>query len=904
MALSGIANLWFRYFDLSEDGGLSHHGVMPENGAGASDTSEASPLLDLALSRATVALARARELLTRRPPVSAAEASIAHQAAGIALRDLGHINDGLAEMRKALRAARASGQPQRQADVLASLGLTMILAGSTARGMAHLDSAVQSARGANAGRVLMRRAGILAMLGRRDEALRDLNEVVTILRRHGDLLWEARARGHRGALLLEMGHTRLADADFAAAEQHFQLVDQEWEAAAERHNRGSVAAASGKVPEALALLAEAQLRFTLLGTPVLDVAIDRCAILLSAGLAADAWAETDAACRGLGSDARRSVKFAELLYSSATAALAAGDPMAARDRAEQAARLFRGQHRERWSARARLVLVQARHAAGDFSPGTYRMACSVARELAAVDAEESAEAHLLAGRLAMARGNKGRAEHYLAVAARRVRGGTAIARSRAWLARALLCELRGQDAGMLAACGRGLAILAEHQQMLGASELRAAVTAHGRELAAIGQRAAVRRGSGRRLLAWSERWRATAAVASPARLASDDELARDMSALREVSRRLDGDPATAAQVAMLRRERKRLEDAVRARILQTPGQVASRIETLVLPDLLDQLGSGVLVELVELDGVLHAVTVRRAGLRLQIVGDAAAAAREVEFARFLLRRLADGRPVPDPARALADAGSLLEKALLGGVADDLDSGAVVIIPPGRLHAIPWGMLPTLRAQSVGVSPSAAAWLRARRAPAPGHRAVVLVGGPDLPAAGAEIKQLAELYPQAGVLTEGTATAARVLAALEGSWLAHVAAHGTFRADNPLFSALQLDDGPLTVYDIESIGRAPHRLVLSCCESGRAAPAGADELLGLASTLMPMGTAGIVAAVVPVSDQVTPSVMTALHKSVAAGAGFPRALAAVRADAAVADDPLALATACSFIALGV
>jgi hypothetical protein len=45
-------------------------------------------------------------------------------------------------------------------------------------------------------------------------------------------------------------------------------------------------------------------------------------------------------------------------------------------------------------------------------------------------------------------------------------------------------------------------------------------------------------------------------------------------------------------------------------------------------------------------------------------------------------------------------------------------------------------------------------------------------------------------------------------------------------------------------------------------------------------------------------------MTALHKSVAAGAGFPRALAAVRADAAVADDPLALATACSFIALGV
>jgi CHAT domain-containing protein len=105
-------------------------------------------------------------------------------------------------------------------------------------------------------------------------------------------------------------------------------------------------------------------------------------------------------------------------------------------------------------------------------------------------------------------------------------------------------------------------------------------------------------------------------------------------------------------------------------------------------------------------------------------------------------------------------------------------------------------------------------------------------------------------------------------------LAHVAAHGTFRGDNPLFSSLQLDDGPLTVYDLESLGRAPYRLVLSSCESGRAAPAGADELLGLASSMMPMGTAGIIAAVVPVSDRVTPGIMDSLHERVAQCAGLP------------------------------
>ena len=51
-------------------------------------------------------------------------------------------------------------------------------------------------------------------------------------------------------------------------------------------------------------------------------------------------------------------------------------------------------------------------------------------------------------------------------------------------------------------------------------------------------------------------------------------------------------------------------------------------------------------------------------------------------------------------------------------------------------------------------------------------------------------------------------ARRVLGALDGAPLAHIAAHGTFRADSPLFSSLRMDDGPLTVHDFERLGRAP------------------------------------------------------------------------------------------------
>jgi len=338
-----------------------------------------------------------------------------------------------------------------------------------------------------------------------------------------------------------------------------------------------------------------------------------------------------------------------------------------------------------------------------------------------------------------------------------------------------------------------------------------------------------------------------------------------------------------------------------------------------MPDLLAALaGDGtVLAELVEVDGVLHAVTLGPGGVRLHTVGPAAQAAREVDFARFLLRRLAGGRPVPDPAQALAEAGDMLQGALLGAAAADLGAadsrdGPVVIVPPGRLSAVPWGLLPVLRDRPVSVCPSAAAWLRARAAAAAGPDGrdgldgldVTLIGGPGLAAAPAELARLAELYPKATVLADGTATAERALAVLDGCWLAHVAAHGTFRADNPLFSALQLDDGPLTGYDLEGMGRGPHRLVLSACESARTTPAGADELLGLASSLMPMGTAGIVAAVVPVSDRSTPAVMGSLHHAVARGTGFPGALRRARADAVISGDPVVLATACSFVALGV
>jgi CHAT domain-containing protein len=141
----------------------------------------------------------------------------------------------------------------------------------------------------------------------------------------------------------------------------------------------------------------------------------------------------------------------------------------------------------------------------------------------------------------------------------------------------------------------------------------------------------------------------------------------------------------------------------------------------------------------------------------------------------------------------------------------------------------------------------------------------------------------------------------VLRALDGAWLAHIAAHGTFRADNPLFSSIQLDDGPLTVHDFERLNRAPYRLVLAGCDSGVAAAVGADELLGLVSSLVPLGAAGIVASIVQVNDLAAVPLMMALHDALQKEVPLAEALLAARQ--ATAGDPLAEATAHSFLALG-
>ena len=194
----------------------------------------------------------ARSLLARQP--SSYDASLAHHAIGIVLRDHGDLPAAIAELKKGVRLARASGRPEREVDVQATLGATLAWTGRSQQGLAVLDRAVQASRGGLAGRVLMRRASVLLDLGRFREAYEDLSRALPYFRRAGDTVWEARSLTWRAHVFLGLGLPRRAAADFTRAEELLATTGQELEYAKARHNRGLAALSRGDLPGGAYLL--------------------------------------------------------------------------------------------------------------------------------------------------------------------------------------------------------------------------------------------------------------------------------------------------------------------------------------------------------------------------------------------------------------------------------------------------------------------------------------------------------------------------------------------------------------------------------------------------------------------------------------------------------------------------
>jgi CHAT domain-containing protein len=252
--------------------------------------------------------------------------------------------------------------------------------------------------------------------------------------------------------------------------------------------------------------------------------------------------------------------------------------------------------------------------------------------------------------------------------------------------------------------------------------------------------------------------------------------------------------------------------------------------------------------------------------------------------------------------AATRAAAALDAALLDPLRAELADDDLVLCPTGALAAVPWALLPGCRGRTVRVAPSATVWCRAREGRPERRRDVLVVAGPRLPGAESEAADVAGLHDGSTRLAGDDATVSRVVDAAAHATLLHLAAHGRLRTDNPLFSTLELADGPLTGYDLETMGRTPDAVVLSACSSGAGHATVADETLGLAWTLMGLGTSTVVAPLLPVPDAGTRDLMVAVHTRVAAGAGLAEALALAQRDTDP-DDLTAVGVASAFVAFG-
>jgi CHAT domain-containing protein len=110
---------------------------------------------------------------------------------------------------------------------------------------------------------------------------------------------------------------------------------------------------------------------------------------------------------------------------------------------------------------------------------------------------------------------------------------------------------------------------------------------------------------------------------------------------------------------------------------------------------------------------------------------------------------------------------------------------------------------------------------------------------------------------------------------------HLASHGLFRADNPMFSALRLYDGWLTGADVLALDLKDTLVVLSACESGRNDGQRGDEILGLTRAFLGAGTRALCATLWLAEDKASASLMDCLYQQLAQGGDYASALRAAQ-----------------------
>ena len=192
---------------------------------------------------------------------------------------------------------------------------------------------------------------------------------------------------------------------------------------------------------------------------------------------------------------------------------------------------------------------------------------------------------------------------------------------------------------------------------------------------------------------------------------------------------------------------------------------------------------------------------------------------------------------------------------------------LVVVPHGPLHSVPFDALfdgrnYVLDRFTVCYAPSASIFAHCCAQPdrRSGPSLILGVEDQDTPFIGEEIRAVASAVPEPQVLVGAQATEEALRKQGRQSRLIHIATHGYFRQDSPMFSAIRLSDSYLNLYDLYRMNLPVDLLTMSGCVTGMNAVEEGDELVGLTRGLLYAGARSLLLSLWDVGDRSTSDLM--------------------------------------------
>jgi hypothetical protein len=310
--------------------------------------------------------------------------------------------------------------------------------------------------------------------------------------------------------------------------------------------------------------------------------------------------------------------------------------------------------------------------------------------------------------------------------------------------------------------------------------------------------------------------------------------------------------------------------------LQTAGVVPLAAVRDALPH------DGALLEYYEARGRLSAVLLTRDRLDTIPLGDTTAVRARIELLRFQLSKFRlrgdyverFAEPLEQAARAHLRA---IHDEVLGPLRSRLESARhLVIVPHGPLHYVPFHALHDGDAYLVdrfdlSYAPCASVLHYCRHRPAHEASGALVLGvvDPSVPSIPQEVAAVAAVLPGARVFVGAEATEARLREEGAGARYVHVATHGRFRQDSPLFSSICLADRDVSLLDLYQLRLSADLVTLSGCGTGLNVVIGGDELIGLTRGLLFAGARAVLVTLWDVHDASTATLMADFYTRLAA-----------------------------------